>query len=52
MQKQLAEEGRAGLHIDKMDMDDYNVVMHSCVNGVWMGCNFVSFLSPQGEVCF
>ena len=51
-QKQLAEEGGAGLHIDKMDLDDYNLVMHSCANGVPTGCNFVSFLSPQGGVCF
>ena len=52
MQKQLAEEGGAGLHIDKIDSDDYNVVMHLCVNGVPAGHDFVSFLSPEGGVCF
>ena len=51
-QKQLAEEGGSGLHVDKMDSDDYNVVMCSCANGVPAGYNFVSFLSPEGGVCF
>ena len=52
MQKQLAEEGGAGLHIDKMDSDDHNVVMCSYVNGVPARFDFVSFLSPEGGVCF
>ena len=51
-QKQLAAENGAGLHVDKMDSDDCNVVMHSCVNGVPARCDFVSFLSPEGGVCF
>ena len=51
-QKQLAEEGGSGLHVDKMDSDDCNVVMCSCVNGVPAGFDFVSFLSPEGGVCF
>ena len=51
-QKQLAEEGGSGLHVDKMDSDDYNVVMCSCVNGIPAGHDFVSFLSPEGGVCF
>ena len=52
MQKEFVQEGGAGLHVDKMDSNDCNLVMHSCANGVLTGCNFVSFLSPQGEVCF
>ena len=51
-EEQLAQEGDAGIHVDMLDLDDCNLVMHSCVKGVPSGHNCVSFLSPEGGACF